>query len=183
MTTNCEHKNIEQIGESVFCNDCEPVTYFSVTDTAKLIRTALKAAFPETKFTVRSKSYSMGASITVGYTDGPPTKAVEAITDSFSGASFDGMQDLKKFHRSILNGRPVRFAADYVFVSRRFTDLDSRKTQIESFLAQRINNYHPVSSAPFTSWAVLSTWDGRWETMERAANRFVVENAYGYQIN
>jgi len=32
-------------------------TYLSVTETAKLIRAALKRSFPRTKFSVRSRSY------------------------------------------------------------------------------------------------------------------------------
>jgi len=45
--------------------------YVSVAETAKLVRAALKAAFPGITFSVRSKSYSMGASISVRWTDGP----------------------------------------------------------------------------------------------------------------
>lgn len=44
--------------------------YIGVADTAKLIRVQLKKNFPAIKFSVKSKSYSMGASITIGWTDG-----------------------------------------------------------------------------------------------------------------
>lgn len=93
----------------------------STTDTAKLIRAALKAAFPKITFSVKSKSYSGGSSINVSWTDGPITKEVEAITNTFQGASFDGMTDLKSYHDSDLNGEKVRFGADYVFCSRHFS--------------------------------------------------------------
>jgi hypothetical protein len=68
--------------------------YLSCAETAKLIRTALKKAFPGVKFTVRSSVYSMGASIRVGWTDGPSTKAVESVTNAYAGGGFDGMIDM-----------------------------------------------------------------------------------------
>lgn len=69
--------------------------YLSCAETAKLIRVALKKAFPGVKFSVRSHTYSGGASIRVGWTDGPTTKMVEAVTNAYAGGGFDGMIDLK----------------------------------------------------------------------------------------
>ena len=100
--------------------------YISVTDTAKLIRKALKAQFPNVKFSVQSKSYSMGASITVYWTDGPTTDAVDKIVKQFEGASFDGMIDLKSYHSSMLDGREVHFDADYVFTQRSISNEDAK---------------------------------------------------------
>ncbi len=45
------------------------VDYFSAADTAKLVRAALKRSFPGTRFSVRSKTYSAGASIDVSWMD------------------------------------------------------------------------------------------------------------------
>ena len=69
--------------------------YIPVTVTAKLIRKALKKAFPAVKFSVRSSSYSGGASIRVGWMDGPSSKEVEAVAGAYSSGGFDGMIDLK----------------------------------------------------------------------------------------
>lgn len=69
--------------------------YISVVSTAKLIRAALKKAFPAVKFSVRSDSYSGGASIRVKWLDGPLAKEVEAVAKSYSSGGFDGMIDLK----------------------------------------------------------------------------------------
>lgn len=77
--------------------------YLSCAETAKLIRTALKSAFPGIKFSVKSKTYSMGASISIHWTDGPCGIAVDAIAGQFSGASFDGSIDLKTSHTSWLS--------------------------------------------------------------------------------
>lgn len=95
--------------------------YVSVTDTAKLVRKALKEHFPSIKFSVRSSSYSMGASIDIEWTDGPCSKAVDEVVDQFKGADFDGMQDLKVPRKSMLNGEPVRFMADYIHGQRHYS--------------------------------------------------------------
>ncbi len=69
--------------------------YLSCAETAKLVRAALKQHFPDQKFSVRSSTYSMGASIRVGWTDGPQTADVDAVVKMFAGSGFDGMIDLK----------------------------------------------------------------------------------------
>jgi len=112
------------------------MNFVSCTDTAKLIRKALKARFPSQKFSVRSDQYSGGASIDVSWTDGPTEKLVESIVGRFAGSTFDGMQDLKEYHHSEvttelrmlakrakveLPGDPVHFGADFVFTRRKFT--------------------------------------------------------------
>lgn len=70
-------------------------TYLSAAETAKLLRKQLKLKFPGIKFSVRSKTYSLGASIDISWTDGPTTNQVEPVTNPFAGAGFDGMIDLK----------------------------------------------------------------------------------------
>lgn len=71
--------------------------YLSCAETAKLVRTALRDAFPGVKFSVRSDTYSMGASIRVRWTDGPTSSDVERVAGVFAGADFDGMVDLKVY--------------------------------------------------------------------------------------
>lgn len=96
--------------------------YLSCAETAKLVRKALKEAFPEIKFSVRSSTYSGGASIRVAWVDGPKSDQVEAIAKTFAGASFDGMQDLKTCNTHTLDGQTVRFGSDYVFCDRECSD-------------------------------------------------------------
>lgn len=102
--------------------DASSKTYLSCADTAKHLRKALKAEFPGVKFSVRSKTYSGGASITAYWTDGPKQADVQAICDRYSGASFDGMIDLKSHHDSLLSTEDgfevVHFGADFVFATR-----------------------------------------------------------------
>lgn len=105
--------------------------YISVADTAKLVRKALKANFPGIKFSVRSRSYAGGASIDVEWTDGPTSKAVDAITNQFRGADFDGMYDLKTYRQNFLDGEEVHFGADYIpsrrNLSRTFVETIARQ--------------------------------------------------------
>ena len=95
--------------------------YLTCAETAKLVRAALKEAFPGVKFSVKSSTYAGGASINVAYTDGPSVSQVEGIAKAFQGAYFDGMTDYKGSNYNSLDGQPVRFGADFIFVNRKFT--------------------------------------------------------------
>ncbi|KKN31137.1 hypothetical protein LCGC14_0827110 [marine sediment metagenome] len=137
--------------------------YVSVTDTAKLIRPALAKQFPEVKFSVRSQSYSGGASINVSWTDGPRAKDVDCIIGGFEGRSFDGMNDLASIQESWIkpdgeaelayrpdsyggskpafysdaphpNAELVHFGANYVFSNRHVSDWDRREIQALEYI-------------------------------------------------
>lgn len=95
--------------------------YFTCAETAKMVRTALKEAFPDIKFSVRSSVYRGGASIRVGYIDGPNANQVEAVAKVFEGAYFDGMQDYKGSCYSMVDGVSVKFGADFIFVEREYS--------------------------------------------------------------
>lgn len=71
--------------------------FLTCADTAKLLRARLKREWPAVKFSVRSKTYSGGASIDVNWTDGPTDQQVDAITSTYSGARFDGMIDMASY--------------------------------------------------------------------------------------
>lgn len=68
--------------------------YLSCAETAKLVRKALKEAFPGVPFRVKSHVYSGGASIDVKWCGGPLTRKVEAVAKAYQGGGFDGMIDL-----------------------------------------------------------------------------------------
>jgi hypothetical protein len=95
--------------------------YLSCADTAKLVRAALKESFPGVKFSVRSSVYSGGASINVGWVDGPNADQVKSIASAFEGSYFDGMTDYKGSNYGSLDGQEVRFGADFIFVNRLIT--------------------------------------------------------------
>lgn len=100
-------------------NDRPFPRWISAAETAKLIRAALKAAFPAQKFSVRTSVYSMGASINVNWTGGPDQKAVTEIAGAFSGSNFDGMTDSMTSIERTLDGERVRYGADFVFCDRK----------------------------------------------------------------
>jgi Large polyvalent protein associated domain 29 len=114
--------------------------YLSCAETAKLIRAALKQALPGVKFSVQSKTYSGGASITVGWVDGPNEAQVKAVAGRFAGATFDGMIDLKSSVTSIYQGKEVRFGSDYVFYRREFSDA-MVQSAIDSVFAKYAANF------------------------------------------
>lgn len=96
--------------------------YLSCADTAKLVRQALKEFFPDIKFSVRSSTYSMGASIRVAWEDGPNTAQVEAVTGVFVGSYFDSGIDYKGLIYHMLDGLQVSFGADSIHCERRHSD-------------------------------------------------------------
>jgi hypothetical protein len=96
--------------------------YLSCAETAKMIRSVLKESFPGVKFSVVSSTYSMGASITIKYNDGPNADAVKAAVSIFEGSYFDGMQDYKGQRYAAIDGQEMSFGADYVFVNRYVSD-------------------------------------------------------------
>jgi hypothetical protein len=74
--------------------------YVTVAETAKLVRAALKEAFPGVKFSVRSTSYSGGSSVRAGWADGPQVAEVDKV-----------VQPLAEGYRS-----------RYIFTEREFSD-------------------------------------------------------------
>lgn len=83
---------------------------------AKNIRAELKAAYPGIKFSVRTERFSMGNAIRVGWTDGPNTAQVEAITNKYKAGSFNGYEDLYEYSRS--DWKDAFGSAKYVSTSR-----------------------------------------------------------------
>lgn len=87
--------------------------YLSAVDVSKLVRKALKVAFPGVPFSVRSRG-----SIDVSYVDGPPIEAVKRVVDRYAGSYFDGMIDYQGSIYHELDGKPVRLLATFVFARR-----------------------------------------------------------------
>jgi hypothetical protein len=68
--------------------------YIERAEVAKMIRRDLKASFPATKFSVRSRSYSMGGEINVSWSNGPTEEQINDLVGSYQSSGFDGMIDL-----------------------------------------------------------------------------------------
>jgi hypothetical protein len=65
----------------------------SLQAAAKNVRLELKRAFPKVKFSVSTKRFAGGDSLSVCWMDGPTTEQVDAIVDRYSAGSFNGMTD------------------------------------------------------------------------------------------
>jgi len=87
---------------------------------AKNIRIELKRAFPGIKFSVKSKSYSGGCSITVSWIDGPTSTQVGEITGKYKAGSFDGMTDCYNYEYSLW--KDAFGDANYIFTDREYSD-------------------------------------------------------------
>ena len=142
--------------------------YLSCAETAKLVRAALKNAFPGVKFSVTSKTYSGGASINVGWIDGPSEPEVETVSKRFSGATFDGMQDLKSYHTSThpVTGETVRYGADFVFSQRDYSRAMTER------IAVQIAAHFNVSPVPALN-------EHNWYDSEAAETRMYDRYSFG----
>lgn len=136
-------------------------TYVSPADTAKYLRAALKAAFPGVKFSVRTSTYSGGASIRVGWTDGPMAAEVDKTAQRYAGATFDGMTDSKDYHRTLIAEgdavREVRWGADFVFTDRELSPAYAAALAVHAGHVAEQNGY-PVFSLDGWYDALGTTW-------------------------
>lgn len=105
------------------------VTDLTCTETATLVRQALKAAYPGTRFKVRSNRYTGGGSIRVTWTDGPAVAAVEPLLNRYRRSDFNlGNDDRTTYREPGLLAYPdqsvaeVRYGADFVTANRMMSD-------------------------------------------------------------
>ncbi len=120
--------------------------FISVTDTAKLVRAALKAAHPGVKFSVRSNSYAGGNSIDVAWTDGPTEATVDRTAQLYAGATFDASADCKNYRGSALVSatgeiRDVHFCADFVFTRRTLSE--AYKARLADLAREHLGDFDP----------------------------------------
>jgi hypothetical protein len=102
--------------------------YISTKEIAKLLRQALKNAFPGVKCSVRMSTGTASAWMNVSYNDGPTEEAVRAITAQYEGRRFNAMTDgyddagtaLVAFAGEELP-REVRYVCDGINTHRDYT--------------------------------------------------------------
>lgn len=76
---------------------------------AKMIRNELKENFSDTKFSVRSKSYSGGSSVTIYWTDGPKSAEADSIVSKYQYGHFNGMEDIYEYSNTDENLPQTKF--------------------------------------------------------------------------
>lgn len=88
------------------------------------IKRELAEKFPGVKFSVRSKSFSMGNSVDVSWEFGPTSKEVDAILDKYVEGHFDGMTDCYEYGRDTQTRafQTEHGSAKYVHGSRSFPE-------------------------------------------------------------
>lgn len=91
-----------------------------VAKAAQAIRAELKKTFPAVKFSVTSKSYSMGNEVNIQYTNGPRKSKVEEVTKKYQYGHFNGMEDMYE----ISNERKDLPQAKFVTVCRKCGDAE-----------------------------------------------------------
>ncbi len=121
--------------------------YISITETNKLIRKVLKESFPGVKFSVRGRSYSMGGSTDIYWTDGPNEMQVKGVVSVFEGSYFDGMIDYKGSRYATLDGQDVSFGPDFIFCNRVNSD-DFELRMIKRISAKYANQCDYLRAAP-----------------------------------
>ena len=83
---------------------------------AKNIRAELKEAFPNSKFSVRSKSYSMGCNYNISCKSGDVSREeMDNITHKYQYGNFNGMIDCYEYSSSDFTD--IYGGAKFVFVN------------------------------------------------------------------
>lgn len=93
----------------------------ALTLAATSIRTELRERHPDTVFSVRSRRYSGGDSVSVRWAKGPSAEEVGKITRKYEQGYFDGNTDsyVRDEDSQHLEFHRLRGSTKYVFLQRR----------------------------------------------------------------
>lgn len=124
--------------------------------TAKAIRQELKTSFPNTKFSVRSESFSMGNAVRIGWTDGVTIEQVKEITEKYEYGHWDGRSDIYE----LSNHRDDIPQVKWVSWNRKASD------QVKDRITDHIRNNYPdcedfamdEHSSFFNEWGATIVW-------------------------
>lgn len=117
---------------------------------AKAIKTELAEKFPGIAFSIKSKTFTIGNNVTVDWTGGPTSDAIEAVVFKYRYGTFDASQNLY-IHDNYINDIPQ---AQYVMVSHHYSDaaLKKAKTEIARGYSVNMDDNQAVFAA-FGSWS------------------------------
>lgn len=112
--------------------------WYSAAETAVLVRATLKEHWPAQRFSVTSSEYSMGASITVRWVEGPSSADVEAQVEHFGTATFDSSIDLQGHKPAeFVNGVRVQYASDWIHCYRMTAAEDATQREFARIRKER----------------------------------------------
>lgn len=130
-----------------------PVRRVSLDDTLKLMRAALKVAFPAVKFSItRSRGTGYGY-VHVTWTDGPSGSKVSAITNQYEGSRFDGMTDYEDSINQEVHGECIHYGTRGISAERHTSPAFARR-----LLAQVLAYYKPDDAPTLIEYA---GWNGK----------------------
>lgn len=112
---------------------------------AKNIRKELKAAFPGTKFSVRSESFAGGNAVDVSWTDGPTSSQVDKIIGKYQYGNFNGMEDIYEYTEGFDSSNG---SAKYVHGSRNLSP--EIRENIETIMRDKLPE--DVKGYEFDQW-------------------------------
>ena len=78
--------------------------YIDRAEVARLMKKELTAKYAGVSFSITSKTYSGGGSITIKWTDGPTESQVEHVVSKFESRGFDGSIDMEYIIRHYIKG-------------------------------------------------------------------------------
>lgn len=139
-------------------------------ETSKMIRKDLKQ-FNGVKFSVRSHTYSLGASIRIEWTHGPTRKEVGAVIEKYIGADFDGMTDSATYRGPFeVDGVKYDSGADYIFLEREYTE------QRTDAAVEAVAKYYDVELAEYTQQCACELYVEKFQTFLSTKVRQMMES-------
>jgi hypothetical protein len=121
-----------------------PKVTVHVKEGAALIRKALKASFPKTKFSV---CMSPGGAIRITYTDGPLHEDVKSVAMQFGSKNFNGQTDCPYQTYCVIEtpeGLVQHSIYAMIFVDREYSDEAMAKAKEVGVLSVELSHYPAV---------------------------------------
>jgi len=142
--------------------------------TAHAIRQELKKAFPATKFSVTSSSYSGGDSVVVNWQNGPTYKDVDSVVDKYQYGHFNCMEDIYENSNNRTDIPQVKFVQ-----TRREITQDTL-AQVFAWLQETHAHFDCVSTIDEYSNTLMEHWcaGNAWDYIHRILNKFDLTDGF-----
>lgn len=128
--------------------------YIPAAEANKIIRRALKEAFPGTKFSVRKTA---GSATDINWTDGPNEAQVRAVAERFAGDYFDASTDYRGGFVCRMNGEEVSFGTGLMFFNREQTNTRALE-RICARWGYTVEQFEQFDIDMTTRWHISKAW-------------------------
>jgi hypothetical protein len=109
----------QRLGWQKLERDHDSWVWVDAADVAKIIRSILKEHFGQTKFSVRTRKYAGGASIDVGWWDGPTEDEVNYRIKHLQAVSHMDISDYVHRKNTVHDGKVFHSGASHIFCKRK----------------------------------------------------------------